>query len=134
MIGTKLRSLLHFIIESLSLHFRSKHLSLPHILPHTDKLYTREINNIYEQVTLIISYDLKSRKELKIFSVDNFVMIRIRLKWFPQKIVIDLHTRSAGPFKILNEFKLQYLCYRFGIGSIFNIEDYVVYKILFIHK
>ena len=64
------------------------------------------ISNIFEQATLTISYDLTSEKEFKTFTVDNFMMIRIRPKWFPQETVKDLHARSAGLFKILKEFKL----------------------------
>ena len=78
MIGTKLSSLLYFIIEFLSLHFRSKHLSLS----HTCKFYTWKISDTFEQATLTISYGLTSGKEFKTFIVDNFVMVQIRLKWF----------------------------------------------------
>jgi len=63
------------------------------------------------------------QKEFKTISVDNFVIVLIRPKWFPQETVEDLHARSVGFFNILKKFKLQYLCYRFGISSIFNIED-----------
>ena len=66
------------------------------------------ISDIFEQATLTRSYDLTSVKEFKTFSVDNFVMIQIRLKWFPRETVKDLHASSAGLFKILKEFKLQY--------------------------
>ena len=123
MIGTKLSSLLHFIIEFLSLHFRSKHLSLHHILSHTCKFYTWEISDIFKQATLTISYDLTLEKEFKTFSIDNFVMVRICSKWFSQETVKDLQVCSAGFFNILKEFKLKYLCYRFEISFIFNIED-----------
>jgi len=72
---------------------------------------------------LTINYVLTSGKKFKTFSVDNFVMVRIYPKWFPQEIVKDLHACNAGLFKILKEFKLKCLCYRFGISSSFNIED-----------
>jgi len=63
-----------------------------------------------------ISYDLTSRKKFKTFSVDNFVMVQICPKWFPEGTVKDLHGCSAGLFKILKN--LNYNTYVIDLASV----------------
>ena len=59
-------------------------------------------------------------------------MIWICPKQFPPKLLNKLHTRSAGPFKILNKLNdntyIIDLPKDFGITYTFNIENLVDYK------
>ncbi|KAL3504167.1 hypothetical protein ACH5RR_034008 [Cinchona calisaya] len=62
--------------------------------------------------------DIKERDE---------VMVRIRPEWYSKGVYKKLHSRSAGPFKILkkissNAFELPE---DMGINNIFNIEDLI---------
>ena len=66
------------------------------------------------------------------FQVGDYVMIRIRPKWFPFRTVKKLQACSAGPFKVLkrigrNAYVVD-LPHDYGISSSFNIEDLVAYK------
>ena len=66
------------------------------------------------------------------FQVGDYVMIWIRLEWFPSRIVKKLQARSASPFKVLkrmgpNAYVID-LPHDYGISSSFNIEDLVAYK------
>ena len=66
------------------------------------------------------------------FNVGDYVMIRIRPKWFPSKTVRKLQARSVGPFIVLkrvgqNAYVID-LPYDYGISLTFNIKDLVAYK------
>ena len=66
------------------------------------------------------------------FQVGDYVMIRIRLEWFPFGTVKKLQSCSVGPLKILKRIGLNAyvidLPHDYGISSSFNIEDLVAYK------
>ena len=73
-----------------------------------------------------------SRKRAKEFEIGDFVMIRLRPKWFPPRTVKKLHARGAGPFRVIrrvgpNAYVLE-LPPNYGISSTFNILDLVEYR------
>ena len=66
------------------------------------------------------------------FDVGDYVMIHIKLEWYPSGIIKKLQGRSVGPFKVLK--KLGPNAYvidipsNYGISSTFNIADLLAFK------
>ena len=73
-----------------------------------------------------------SRKCFKEFFVGDFVMIRLKPEWFSPGTIKKLHSRSAGPYKIIkkigpNAYVLE-LSPDLGISSTFNVSDLTEYR------
>ena len=73
-----------------------------------------------------------SQKWAKEFYAGDFVMIRLRLEWFPSGTIKKLHAHRVGPFKTIkrvgpNAYMLE-LSSDLGISTTFNISDIVKYR------
>lgn len=96
---------------------------------HVHDLYNK-INKKIEESNFSYKLWTDFGKRFKIINVDNYMIILICLEWFSSRTVIELHARSASPFKILNKFKWQCLSYIFSKIVFPKILSLVLYSIL----
>ena len=82
-------------------------------------------NQIYKQLA-------DSHQQAHNFAEGDYVMIRIRLEWFPSRTVKKLHTCGVGPFRILKKIGpnvyIVDLPSDYSISSTFNVLNLVKYK------
>uniref|UniRef100_A0A2N9E2R4 Integrase catalytic domain-containing protein n=1 Tax=Fagus sylvatica TaxID=28930 RepID=A0A2N9E2R4_FAGSY len=91
-----------------------------------------EIRNKIQASNFQYKIHVDTRRRHMEFQVGDYVMIRVQPKQFPSGFVKKLHTRSAGPFKILkrvgpNAYLLD-LPPDYGISFTFKIEDLISFK------
>ncbi|PKU65889.1 hypothetical protein MA16_Dca009218 [Dendrobium catenatum] len=101
-----------------------------YISSHPQELH-KEINKRIEQSNASYKLNVDRKKRFKEFEVEDFVMVRIRPRRFPQGSVKKLHAKSARPFKIIskinsNNYVLD-LLKGFNINHTFNIEYLVAF-------
>ncbi|PKA57505.1 hypothetical protein AXF42_Ash020749 [Apostasia shenzhenica] len=114
-------------------------LPLHHRVSESAQLFVEYIRHLHQEISNRISLSngaykklADAHKRLQEFSKGDYVMIRVRPERFPSGVIKKLQARGAGPFKILK--KLESNTYvvdlpsNFGISTIFNISDLVVYK------
>ena len=101
--------------------------------------FAQHIKNLHQEITQRIktSNDIykeraDSRRRFKEFSIGDHVMIKLRPERLPSGTVKKLHSRSAGPFKIIerigpNAYVVE-LPPDLGISSTFNISDLIEYR------
>ena len=101
--------------------------------------FAQHVRNLHKKIIqkIKISNDAykkqaDSRKRLKEFSVGDFVMIKLRPERFPPGAIKKLHSRSTGPYKIIekigpNAYVLE-LPPDLGISSTFNVCDLTEYR------
>ncbi|GFZ19564.1 hypothetical protein Acr_28g0002690 [Actinidia rufa] len=120
-----------------------KSIDLLPMSPHTRvsesaESFARHIRELHDEIRKVINdsnfqykFQADSRRRHAEFQVGDYVMVRIRLEWYPSGTARKLCARSAGPFKVLkrigpNAYVID-LPPDSGISSTFNIEDLIAF-------